>query len=263
MIKVNLQKFIWSIIILIIITILLWITPFYNQSFDKIIETKQQIIIYSQIYLTKNQWLINIQWPTNQNIKIDKWISFLPFINQDWIKISFMAKEIYKDMNIFIQTTWNIIKIYPQSSIYINQDSNIINIINWQIWYLNLDQNNKIIFQWNIQPFNLDINDQILNDVFQNQRSLNKKNIIKQYWWNIILNKTFNYIIHKLLLLFTKISPKNYSDNLENYNKFNNYINLENKTDNQLIFKNNEKNNINKDIFKQFNKWLSKIINSF
>lgn len=243
--------------------VLIQITPFYNYSFDKIIQTKPQIIIYSQKSLMKSEWLITIQWNNQQTIKINNWLSYLPFTNQDWLKISFMAKEVYNNIYIFIQTTWNVIKIYPQSAIYINKDANIINIINWNIWYLNINPNNKIIFQWKNNPFNLDINDEILNNIFENQKNTNRKNIIKLYWWNIILNKTFDYIIYKLLIIFTKISPENYNDNLENYNKFNNYIKQDQTTQNQLNFKNNEKQNINKDIFKQFNKWLSKIINNF
>lgn len=263
MIQISLQKFIWSIIITIIIVILIQITPFYNNSFDEITQIKPQIIIYSQKYLNKSDWLIVIEWQTKQNIKINYWLSYLPFINTQWQKISFMTKEIHNNIYIIIQLTWNIIKIYPQSAIYINKDSKSINIINWTIWYLNLNQNNKIIFQWKVKPFNLDPNDEILNNIFENQKIINQKNIIKLYWWNIILNKTFDYIIYKLLIIFTRINPKNYKDNLENYNKFNQYINQNTWINNQLNFEEKEKQNINKDIFNQFDKWLSKITNSF
>jgi hypothetical protein len=263
MIKVNLQKFIGSIIIIIIIVILIKITPFYNYSFDNIIQTKQQIIIYSQKSLNKSEWLILIEWKTKQSININNWLLYLPLNNQDWQKISFMAKEIYNNMYIFIQLTWNIIKIYPQSAIYINKELNTINIINWKIWYLNLDKQNEILFKWKVIPLKLDPQDDILNNISKDQKNNNRKNIIGLYWWNIILNKTFDYIIYKLLILFSKISPLNYKDNLQNYYDFNNYINKDKSIQNQLIFKKNEKNYINRDIFKQFNKWLSKIINSF
>ena len=268
MINIKTQQFIWWLIILIIIIILIKITPFYNYPFDKITQDKQQIISYSPVDLNKNQWFLSFEWKSNQNIQIQKWINYFPIVLENSQKISFPAKNIFKDTYIFIQLTGNIIKISPQSAIYIqNSNNNIeIKIINWTIQYLNLNKNNKITFQWQIVASKLDINDEILNSITKDQKIKEKTNIIELYWWNIILNNTFDYIIHNLIILFSKINPKQYNDNLQNYNNFKNYINNINQTKPfwiNLNFKKNEKTNINNDIFKQVKKWRLKTVNSF
>lgn len=267
MIKINLQKFIWSIIIFVLIVILIQITPFYNRPINKTLETKAQIIIYSTKSLTKSEWFISIESKTKENIKIENWLKYLPFNIKSWQKIIFATKETYYDSYIFIQITWNIIKIYPQSAIYITnpEDKIKITIINWTVQYLNLNQSNPINFEWPIKPINLDNNDTILNKIKQDQNNRQKEYIINLYWWSILSNRTFDYIIHNLIIILSKISPNNFKDNLNNYNDFKQYIN---KTDqpitwNQLNFRKNEKTEINQDIIKQIKKWWSKIINSF
>ncbi len=266
MIIIKSQKTIWILIIFVIIIILIKIIPFYNYPFDKTIQNQAQIIIYSTKSLNKSDWLITIDWQTKQIIKINNWLIYIPLVLEFWQKISFAAKEKYVDVHFFIQLTGNIIKIYPQSAIYINDNWTNINIINWNIEYLNLDKNNEIIFQWQIKPFELDIKNNILNNILQYQKNIQKNDIIRLYWWNIILNKTFDYIIRNLITLFSKINPKNFKDNMENYEKFRTYINNIDKTNilwNNLNFKQNEKSNINKDVSNLFYKWLSKITNSF
>jgi hypothetical protein len=268
MININLQKFTWVIIIFTILVILISIFPLYNYPFEKTINNNNQIIIYSEKSLNKSDWFITIDWQTKQDIIIKNWLNYLSFNIWYWQKISFYSKEVYNNIYLFVQLTGNIIKIYPQSAIYIDNiwNKQNITIINWKLSFLNLDNNNQIVFSWENKPIILDINDEILNKILQDQKNNQKARIINIYWWNIILNRTFDYIIHNLILLLSKISPNNFEDNLQNYNKFKNYISNQDQNSiiwNNIYYKKDEKTNINKDIFKQFNKWLSKIINTF
>lgn len=268
MINIKIHKILWYILIIILIIILVKIIPFYNNSFDQTLKEETKIIISSKRDLSISDWLIIIDWQNKKNIKITNGLNYFPLNLERGQKISFAAKEIYQDIHFFIQYSGNILKIYPQSAIYINNTwitTNII-IIWWIVQYLNTNSSNRIIFEWNNKPFKLNTNDYILQNILQDQKNKQKENIIRAYWWNIILNKTFDYIIYNILTILTKISPKNYNDNLKNYNDFKNYISNLNgnlNLSNNLDFKKNEKNNINKDMSKQFNKWLSKILNSF
>ncbi len=266
MININTQKTLWYTLILILVIILIKITPFYNIPFSKVLDEKTNIAIFSKKELSLSEWLIIINWQNKKNIKIINGLKYLPLNLEKWQKISFAAKEIYKDVHFFIKFTGNIIKIYPQSAIYINNTWKNINIVIiwWIIQYLNTDPNNQITFEWNIKPFKLNLNDSILKNILEDEKNKQKNNIIKSYWWNILLNKTFDFIVYNLLISLNKIFPKYFSDNLENYYKFKNYIlNSDLNSWFNLDFKWNEKTNINKDILKQFNKWLWKIVNNF
>jgi len=265
MINIKPQTFIWYLIIFIIIVIIIKLIPFYNYDFDKIYENNEEIIIYSTKSINKSEWIITINW--NQ-IQINAGFHYLPLDTKTWQLITFASKNKNYNTYIFIQFKNNIVKIQAQSAIFINQhNKNIeITIINWSVEYLNTNQNNKILFIWKNKPLNLDQNDIYLKNTIKDKLEKQKKYIINLYWWYIILNRSFDYIIHNLILLFNRISPDFYKDNLQNYNNFKYYINTIDKNItlwNSLNFNKNEKNNINKDLLKQFDKWLSKTLNFF
>lgn len=266
MININIYKFSWSLIITILLIILIIKTPFYNYPFQDIKKEISQIITYSDKWLNTSDWLIIINWPNNQNIKIDVWLNYIPFNIDNWQKISFATKQIYSNTFLFLQFTGNIIKIYPQSAILIQKTSNNINIIiiNWIVQHVNTDPNYNISFSWDIQPLLLSLQNNLLSSILNQQNIKQKNDIIKIYWWNIILNSTFDNIIKNLIKLFYKINPNKYKDNLDNYNKFNTYIkNIDSNFRNDYTLPKQQKQNISQDILKQFNKWLSKIFNSF
>ncbi len=213
-----------------------------------------QLIVYSKANINKSKAIIKLD---NKEFNLSNWISSHELkIAKSWSQLLFIADKKY--LNTFWYLLFpnkDIIQIYPQSAININKINNTyqIEIITWAIKH---NINTGITTQYNFTGKNISfgiINQENTQEIIEFYENQLKEYIVNQIWWTISKNKIITNISKVLLEALSKILPWQYSDNLENFNNFQNYIDP-NWTTQKIIKFNTD--NINKWILKEISESL-------
>ncbi len=205
---------------------------------------KTKLLTYSKVNLNWSKVFVEIDkkiFPINSNFSL-----FDIKINNSWSQLLFKSNEKYKNTFAYIVFPQKeFIQIYPQSAINIDKNYNI-EIITWMIKYFP-QKHEKFSFTWKIIP-SLLVNEEELENINIYFETLLKKYISKQMLEeNLIQNKKLFKISEYILKILSKVMPNKFKNNLENLNKYKEYLDLDYQENYKTWFDNKE---IKKDFLK-------------
>ncbi len=254
----NRIKYIVTILscIWILITIIFIFVPLYenwpNENiFHQNFETK--IITYSKIDLNSDGSIVQIN---KKEYPIKKWTLEYNLKTKPDTDTNILFKSNKKYSNTFIYILFpygEFVKIYPQSALKISQNKQI-EIITWNIKYYP-EGYQQFILTWKLLP-SLVVNEESIKQMTEYYQTKLIKNIQWQLWWEINQNTYINKFSEVFLIFLSKIYPKKYKQNLQNFYEFQKYLNLENNTNQPKIF---NKQNINQDLLKWIKEGIQNI----
>ena len=216
-------------IVWILFTISFAIIPTYEswpdiQWFEK--QFSPKLIIFSKANINKSKATILLD---KEEFGISNWLSAHDLkINKSWSQLQFKANKKYLNSFAYILfPNQTIIQIYPQSALNIYKNLKI-EIITGTIKYYSIagSGETKNIFSGENIPF-WSINTQdtkIIIDFYQDDL---KKYIINQIWWEITKNEIIVNMSNFLLTTLSNILPTQFSDNLENFKKYQQYMDID------------------------------------
>ncbi len=254
----NLRNRVWNVVIIasvlwIFLTIFFTLIPLYwewpdLEGFENNFET--QLITYSKIGLHTN---VAILEKDNKKYNLIKWIKNYDLaIWPSWSNITFKANNLY--LNAFWYILFKnkeILQIYPQTAIKINPNFEI-EIITGMVKYYPQEIKS---FSFTGKNIALLIVDQENIDIILGRYDDQLKNYIwEQNGKEIHQNKTILLISKNTLEFLNKIFPRQFKQNLENFDLFDKYLeyNLEEKED----LKTFDQENIKKWIWQSVKDWL-------
>jgi len=254
----NLKNRIWTIIIVIsvlwiFLTIFFTLIPLFWEwpdikGFEENFET--QLITYSKIGLNSKTAVLEkdtreynlINWI--KNYKFNIWLS--------WSEIIFKANNLYPNTFWYILfKNKEILQIYSQTAIRISPDFEIEIITGIVKYYPQKIE--KFSFTGN-NIASLIVDQENIDIVLDRYNDQLKKYILEQNGKDIHQNKTILLLSKNILEILNKIFPKQFKQNLENFELFNKYLNynLEEKEDLKIF----DQENIKKWIWQSIKDWL-------
>jgi len=204
-----------------------------------------------QLDITNNQTQQTntiISKETNQNIfPADNTNTTFNFTNQ---KDRLSTGKSYFFIQFSNQTT---IVLYPETSINFTKNINNITIQKqaWKLEYYLPKNNTNITIQSGTK---INYNDFVWKDLLIWYDNDKDKYIIKQLWWNIMLNPQINKFRKTVLDILYKIRPNKYQNNQDNYKEFQKI--LKRKESQPTKYINNQKE-IQNDIWNQIKRSFS------
>ncbi|HKL44010.1 MAG TPA: hypothetical protein VJ892_01895 [Candidatus Absconditabacterales bacterium] len=212
------------------------------EGFNNSLKTK--LLTYSKVNLNGSKVFVEIDkkiFPINSNFSL-----FDIKINNSGSQLLFKSNEKYKNTFAYIVFPQKeFIQIYPQSAINIDKNYNI-EIITGMIKYFP-QKHEKFSFTGKIIP-SLLVNEEELENINIYFETLLKKYISKQMLEeNLIQNKKLFKISEYILKILSKVMPNKFKNNLENLNKYKEYLDLDYQENYKTGFDNKE---IKKDFLK-------------
>jgi len=240
-------SFVW-----IILTIWLATIPLYENWPDiKWFEAQfsPKLIIYSKANI--NQEKATIQIDKKEYNILNGLLSHELKINNSGSQILFKSDK--KHLNTFgylLFSNQEIIQIYPQSALNINKQHEI-QIITWTIKHHPENTQTQYTFTWKYTSFGI-INPENTKEIINFYQNKQTNYILDQIWWDFWNNKRTINTSKFILNMLSTILPWQFNDNLNNFNNFQKYINI-NTTNQEVIF---DDKNINQDIIKEITESL-------
>ncbi|HRX63552.1 MAG TPA: hypothetical protein P5060_00380 [Candidatus Absconditabacterales bacterium] len=240
----------------ILITIIFIFVPLYENGpneniFHQNFETK--IITYSKIDLNSDGSIVQInkkEYPIKKGT-LEYNLKTKPDTDTN---ILFKSNKKYSNTFIYILFPYGeFVKIYPQSALKISQNKQI-EIITGNIKYYP-EGYQQFILTGKLLP-SLVVNEESIKQMTEYYQTKLIKNIQGQLGGEINQNTYINKFSEVFLIFLSKIYPKKYKQNLQNFYEFQKYLNLENNTNQPKIF---NKQNINQDLLKGIKEGIQNI----
>ena len=248
--------------ILIMILLIIWIIPLYQNEVDiSGFEKNTPIKIISQTQEQENIFKANPtitiqQWDKKQTIWFLENTS-LQLKNSADFQILFQSKIKLEKSYIYAQLpNWLIIQVKSQSAIQIKHQNNITEIKNiagtskysYPEWYKPKIQTDKNSIYIQIQDFE---GKQLLNTYIEDRNQA----IIDQQGWMIVTIPIMDMIIKTVINTLYSIQPEIYGKNILNYNTFRNIIPKQSRFSSFNIA-NDQQKNIQNDMIWELKKWI-------
>lgn len=246
------KSFVWNIfswisVIWILFIFLISIIPLYEQwpninQFNDVFGNK--LITYSKVNIKKEKASVLLD---KEEYELFNWFNLYNLkVNKSWSLLLFKSDKNYQNTYVYLLFSGiNTVQIMPQSAIKIYPNNNI-EIITWDVFYFN-----DVVFSWDINSkwtiYQNQINE--ISNLYENKlKEYLKKEVWSLFFENQNILKTSNFILKNL----SKIYPKKFSQNYQNFKDFLYYLDIELEQENKDFEINKETQNL----------FLKKIIDS-